>query len=70
MDALKDETGLPYGALRDDLTSLISARYIEVFSDNVTSGVFQRSAFFDLDHLYLYHFRATTQGLTALRTAR
>lgn len=70
MDTLTQETGMPYGPLRDDITNLISARYIEVFSENATGTGYQKTPFFDLDQLARYFFRATNQGLTALRIFR
>lgn len=60
------ETGLKMGEIRDDLTNLISYRMIEVFPDPDKNTNGNSSAFYDLDNLKDYYFRATSKGYAAI----
>ncbi|MEX0904819.1 MAG: hypothetical protein WD604_06875 [Balneolaceae bacterium] len=57
---IQDETGLSYGAIRDDLITLINRGFIEVIAeDRVTS----LSPFYDSDNIESFCFKATNSGL-------
>ncbi|MGA1496151.1 MAG: hypothetical protein ACO37D_12230 [Rhodothermales bacterium] len=58
------ETGMHEGALRADLSWLISNGYVQVFAlDRKTS----LSPFFDLDRMDAFMYRATHTGLHAIQ---
>jgi len=61
---LLEETGLTFGALRDDLINLINHGYIEVFSDDGSHSV---SPFYDSDHIDQFSFQATKSGLKSIQ---
>ena len=64
-EVLLDETGLPIGALRDDLINLINYRLIEVvynWNDQINT-----TSFYDADNLQDFSFRATKQIETTKR---
>ncbi len=60
-----EETGMNSGALRDDLTHLVSHGYVEVLEIDGKRSV---SPFYDIDRLHLFAFRATRSGLSAIRS--
>ena len=64
-EVLLDETGLPTGALRDDLINLINYRLIEVV--NLDKGKHTGTSFYDADNLQDFSFRATKTGLKQIR---
>ena len=64
-DVLLEETGLPPGALRDDLITLINFRLIEVWQSG--SVEINRATSYDSDHIKGYTFRATATGLKHIR---
>lgn len=64
-DVLLEETGLPPGALRDDLITLINFRLIEVWQSG--SVEINRATSYDSDHIEGYTFRATAKGLKHIR---
>ncbi|MBO6536809.1 MAG: hypothetical protein JJ966_11330 [Balneolaceae bacterium] len=64
-DVLLEETGLPSGALRDDLINLINYRLIEVVNTEVVQQ--DSTAFYDSDNLHDFTFRATKTGLKQIR---
>ena len=64
-DVLLEETGLPPGALRDDLITLINLRLIEVWQSG--SVEIDRATSYDSDHIEGYTFRATATGLKHIR---
>ena len=64
-DVLLEETGLPPGARRDDLITLINFRLIEVWQSG--SVEINRAPSYDSDHIEGYTFRATATGLKHIR---
>lgn len=64
-ESVKEETGLQFGELRDDLTKLINDGFIEV-----TNTDKQRITYFDGDRPQLFSYRATRSGLNALKLNR
>ena len=64
-DVLLEETGLPPGALRDDLITLINFRLIEVWQSGSVET--NRATSYDSDHIEGYTFRATATGLKHIR---
>ncbi|MCG8374402.1 MAG: hypothetical protein MI700_12750 [Balneolales bacterium] len=60
-----EETGLPEGALRDDLINLISFRFVEVIDYGTSNPA--GSAFYDSDNMQDYSYRATQTGLKQIR---
>ncbi len=64
-DVLLEETGLPAGALRDDLINLINYRLIEVV--NFEQSGEDSTSFYDADNLNDFSFRATKTGLKQIR---
>lgn len=67
MDTLISETGLKSGEIRDDITNLISIRYIEVFEESDEISAARMTSFYDLDKLHEYSFRATKKGQSAIK---
>jgi len=67
MDTLIAETGLKTGEIRDDITNLISIRYIEVYAESEEHSFATVTPFYDLDRLYEYKFRATKRGQSAIK---
>ncbi|CAN5234856.1 hypothetical protein BH23BAC3_BH23BAC3_07080 [soil metagenome] len=61
---LLEETGISYGALRDDLINLINHGYIEVFSMDGRQSV---SPFYDSDKIDQFSFQATKSGLKSIQ---
>ena len=64
-EVLLDETGLPAGALRDDLINLINYRLIEVVHNG--NDPLDTTSFYDADNLQDFSFRATKSGLKQLK---
>ena len=64
-EVLLDETGLPAGALRDDLINLINYRLIEVVYNG--NDPLDTTSFYDADNLQDFSFRATKSGLKQLK---
>ena len=64
-EVLLDETGLPAGALRDDLINLINYRLIEVVHNE--NDPLDTTSFYDADNLQDFSFRATKSGLKQLK---
>lgn len=64
-EKVQEETGMDYGVLRDELISLISYGYIVAYESE--EGPEADIHFYDNDNLHLFTFKATKQGLTALR---
>ncbi|MBO6793202.1 MAG: hypothetical protein JJ895_04775 [Balneolaceae bacterium] len=64
-EVILEETGLPTGALRDDLINLINYRLIEVVNTEIVKH--DTSAFYDSDNLQDFTFRATKTGLKQMR---
>jgi hypothetical protein len=64
-EKVHEETGLDYGVLRDELISLINFGYIVAYESE--GGTEANIHFYDNDNLDLFTFKATKQGLTALR---
>ena len=64
-EVLLDETGLPVGALRDDLINLINYRLIEVVHNG--NDPLDTTSFYDADNLQYFSFRATKSGLKQLK---
>jgi len=61
---IMEETGLPYGELRDDLINLLNFGFIEAFEDDERRVT--PSGFYDADNLQDFTFRATSKGLSAI----
>jgi hypothetical protein len=61
---IMEETGLPYGELRDDLINLLNFGFVEAYANNdrriTTTG------FYDADNLQDFNFRATSKGLSVI----
>lgn len=62
---IMEETGLPFGAIRDDLMKLINHGYIEVLDQNSGHSV---SPFYDSDNITQFTFKATKSGLTLIQS--
>jgi hypothetical protein len=63
-DHIQTETGLTFGAIRDDLIKLINHGYIEVHDEEYGPGP---SAFYDSDNIDKFSFKATKQGLKRIQ---
>lgn len=61
---IQDETGLTFGAIRDDLIKLINHGFIEVFEKNTSRSV---SPFYDSDNIDQFSFKATSRGLKSIQ---
>lgn len=61
---LAGETGLPFGAIRDDLIKLINHGYIEVYDGHTGRSV---SPFYDSDNIDQFSFKATKSGLKQIQ---
>lgn len=61
---IQDETGLSYGAIRDDLITLINRGFIEVMDEDMETSV---SPFYDSDKIQNFSFKATTSGLKQIQ---
>ena len=63
-DHIQEETGLSYGAIRDDLIKLINHGYIEVYEQDLITSV---SPFYDSDKIEQFSYKATKQGLKSIQ---
>lgn len=61
-----DETGLLYGELRDDLINLLSYHMIEAYEHN--GNKISLTSFYDADNLQDFTFRATSKGLSEIKS--
>ncbi len=61
---IENETGLSFGAIRDDLIKLINHGYIEVFDSDTHLSV---SPFYDSDNIRDFSFKATKIGLKRIQ---
>jgi hypothetical protein len=61
--SILEESGMPQGALRDDIMNLVSHGYIEVYDLEGSQSV---SPFYDSDNLQNFAFKATKTGLKAM----
>lgn len=61
---IQEETGLTFGAIRDDLIKLINHGFIEVFKEDLTTSV---SPFYDSDNIDRFSFKATSRGLKSIQ---
>ncbi len=61
---IQEETGLSYGAIRDDLINLISHGFIEVYDADATTSI---SPFYDSDQIENFSFKATKRGLKQIQ---
>ncbi len=63
---IRQETGLSFGEIRDDLITLLHHNMIEVYeSDSGKIGAKVRH--FDNDHPESFFYRATKSGLSAMK---
>ena len=58
------ETGLPFGAIRDDLIKLVNHGYIEVYEETSPASPL---AFYDSDHVDQFNYKATRLGLKRIQ---
>jgi hypothetical protein len=63
---IQSETGLSFGAIRDDLIKLINHGYIEVYDDHVGYAS-APSPFYDSDNIDHFRFKATKLGLKSIQ---
>jgi hypothetical protein len=61
---IQEETGLSYGAIRDDLINLISHGFIEVYDAEAIASI---SPFYDSDQIEHFSFKATKRGLKQIQ---
>lgn len=61
-----DETGLLYGELRDDLINLLSFHLVEAYERS--GNKISLTSFYDADNLQDFTFRATSKGLTKIKS--
>lgn len=57
---IQAETGLSYGAIRDDLITLINRGFVEVIDRDMVTSL---SPFYDSDKIEDFCFKATKNGL-------
>ncbi|TVQ02047.1 MAG: hypothetical protein EA359_12580 [Balneolaceae bacterium] len=65
VDHIVSETGLPFGAIRDDLMKMINYGYIEVYDEASLRLV---SPFYDSDNIRSFTYKATKSGLKYIQT--
>ena len=63
-DHLLTETGLSYGAIRDDLITMINLGFIEVYEDSTCNRV---TPFYDSDQIDDFYYKATKRGLKSIQ---
>lgn len=63
-DTLLEETGLHPGALRSDLSALISRGFVEVYDEEQKKSL---SPFFDADQMQKFTYKATHIGLKQIQ---
>lgn len=61
-----EETGLMYGELRDDLINLLSFGFIEAYERE--GNKIALTTFYDSDNLQDFTFRATSKGLSIIKS--
>lgn len=61
-----EETGLKFGELRDDLINLLSFGFIEAYERE--GNKITLTGFYDSDNLQDFTFRATSKGLSIIKT--
>lgn len=61
-----DETGLLYGELRDDLINLLSYHLIEAYERS--GNKISLTSFYDADNLQDFTFKATSKGLSKIKS--
>ncbi len=64
-DHIREETGLSYGEIRDDLIALSHHNMIEVYEGH-GGKVGQKVRHFDNDHPEFFYYRATKSGMNAM----
>lgn len=67
-EVILEETGLLYGELRDDLINLLSFGFIEAYERNGTKIAL--TSFYDSDNLQNFTFRATSKGLSEIKSPK
>lgn len=65
---IREETGLQYGELRDDLINLLNFGFVEAYEQN--KDKISLTSFYDSDNLQNFTFRATKKGLSAIKVMR
>jgi len=63
---IQEETGHLYGELRDDLINLLSFGFIEAYERN--GSKITLTGFYDADNLQNFTFRATSKGLSEIKS--
>lgn len=63
-ETLIEETGFHPGALRSDLSTLISRGFVEVFDEDQKKSL---SPFFDADQMHRFTYKATHIGLKQIQ---
>lgn len=63
---IMEETGHLYGELRDDLINLLSFGFVEAYERS--GSKITLTSFYDSDHLQDFTFRATSKGLTEIKS--
>lgn len=63
---IMDETGLLYGELRDDLINLLSFNMVEAYERD--GNKISLTSFYDADNLQDFTFRATSKGLSEIKS--
>lgn len=63
---IMDETGLLYGELRDDLINLLSFNMVEAYERD--GNKISLTSFYDADNLQDFTFRATSKGLSKIKS--
>ena len=64
IDHLLTETGLSFGAIRDDLITLVNLGFVEVYEDRNRNRV---TPFYDSDQLGDFFYKATKRGLKSIQ---
>lgn len=65
---IREETGLQYGELRDDLINLLNFGFVEAYEQN--KDKISLTNFYDSDNLHDFTFRVTKKGLSAIKVMR
>ena len=63
---IMEETGHLYGELRDDLINLLSFGFVEAYERS--GSKITLTSFYDSDHLQDFTFRATSKGLSEIKS--
>ncbi|MEX2657109.1 MAG: hypothetical protein WD272_06305 [Balneolales bacterium] len=64
-DHIREETGLSFGEIRDDLITLTHHNMIEVY-EGFGGNIGRKVRHFDNDHPESFYYRATKSGLNAM----